>query len=276
MKQDQPSVAILNDTSMYNSHFGCQLVCQTFREQLARVGLKLHVSLPGNFDLDTVDILLKKVDIIIVNGEGSIHHGKSLHLIRIAGRYPSVLINCVYQDNPRLAELREFRLVAARESLSAEALSKHGADPLIVPDVMFASSFLNSFTPLISPNEDLGITDNVTNPEAGFPPHTPLVAGYLQKLCSFKRLCIGRFHAAVAASCLGIPFATWDSNTWKLRGMMADMGLSHLHSKTLEDAIRHVPSFFDPSIVSYTKAARLKVEKCFDEISLLAHYEAKQ
>lgn len=271
MKHNKPTVALLNDTSLYNSHFGCQLVCQAFREQLTRAGLHLQVALPGSIDPAKMSHYLKAVDLVIVNGEGTIHHGRAPHLLRVAGAFPSVLVNCVYQENAAWPELKQFLLVAARESLSAQALSKDGADPIVVPDVMFASSFLNAFVPKAPPQNDLGITDNVTDPAAGFAPHVALVADYLNQLCSFKRLCIGRFHAAVAAMCLKIPFSTWDSNTWKIEGMMRDADLAHLHADTFQKARTRVPDLLDPRIDAYVRQARQRIVNMFDKISEIAH-----
>ena len=81
----------------------------------------------------------------MINGEGSIHHGKYLHLIRLASKYPTVLVNCVYQENPEMPELKNLLYIAARESLSAKEIRNQGVNCEVVPDVMFASSMLRAF-----------------------------------------------------------------------------------------------------------------------------------
>ncbi len=64
---------------------------------------------------------------------------------------------------------------------------------------------------------------------------------YLAKVCRFERLCVLRFHAAIATAVLGHPFAIRESNTWKTRGLMEDMGIGHLHFDTCKEAWQGVP-----------------------------------
>ena len=276
----KPTVALINDTSIYQSHFGCRLVCQTFREQFARTGLELKISLKRDFSVDDYSGQLAAVDLVVINGEGSIHHDRHRHLLDLAGRFPAVLVNCVYQENSPHPDLEKFLFISARESASTAAVNDAGGNCITVPDAMFGSSFLRSFQKPL-PTEELGETDNVVRQylhlgpvklrwKVGFSTRYPTVAGYLNKLSSYNRLCIGRFHAAVASSVLEIPFATWDSNTWKTRAMMADMGTAHLHFESYKAAKAGVPDAFPAEIRRFATEARGRVEEMFDRVAEIA------
>jgi hypothetical protein len=277
----KPTVAFINDTSINLPHFGCQLVCQTFREQFARTGLELKVTLGRNFNPDDHAEALSSVDLLVINGEGSLHHDRHRHLIDLAERYPAVLMNCVYQDNSPHPGLSKFLYISARESASAAAITEAGGHAVVVPDALFASSFLRSFQKP-APTDELGETDNVVRQyfhlgplkirrKIGFSTRCPTVAGYLEKLCSYRRLCIGRFHAAIAASVLEIPFSTWDSNTWKTRALMSDMGVPHLHFSNRTAALAAVPGEFPVEIRKFASEAPARIEAAFDRIARIAH-----
>jgi len=279
----RPSIALVNDTSLYEHHFGCQLVCQTFREQFARAGMNLQVSLPYEFEVDDARSRLQSVDLVVVNGEGTLHHDRGAHLVRLAAEFPAVLVNSVYEQNQPRRELAAFRYLSARESLSADAIRSQGVECDVTPDLLFASAGLRAFV-APAPTEDVGFTDNVTRRETrfgplkrrfGFSPYVATVAQYLNKLCSYKRICAGRFHAAAACAVLGIPFSTWDSNTWKTRGLMKDMGAAALHFSSFEEAFANVPQRPDESIASFAVAAVSRIEQMFDHLAALA-YQSQQ
>ena len=275
----KPRVVLVNDTSLFERHFGCELVGQTFREQFSRCQLHLIGALPRDFDTDDHHALLSSADLVVVNGEGSIHHGKNRHLVEIASRYPSVLVNSVYQQNPADPTLSDFYYLSARESLSAGEIRSHGLTCDTTPDLVFASMALRSFvrTP---PDNAVGSTDSIRVKKVrygpiklrrayGFRPDKP-VAEYLRELCSYERLCIGRFHAVVAATVLEIPFSTWDSNTWKTKALMTDMGIPELHFETYDEALANVPSAFSPRAKVFSVEAEKKIHKMFDSIAEIA------
>lgn len=280
----KPTVALINDTSLIHSHFGCQLVGQTFREQFARTGLELRFALPTQFRLADHAQRLEGVDLVIVNGEGSIHHGRCRHLLEIAGRFPSVLVNCVYQANPPDENLDKFLYRSARESLSAAEIQRAGTDCTVVPEVIFASSLLRAYLKP-EPTKDLGATDNARHTALGLgikiphwrglSPRHSTVTGFLNRLSQYRRICVGRFHAAIACAVLEIPFATWDSNTWKTRGLMADMGVPQLHFDSYQDARRGTPATFSPAIRQYTQAAPARIEQMFDTLADLARQRCR-
>lgn len=263
-------VVLVNDTSLFNTHFGCQLVGQTIREQCARVGLNIIASLPLEYDRKRVKPWLQRADLVIINGEGSMHHGRHTSLLKLANEYPCALVNCVYQENGRQPALNNFIYVSARESLSANEILNHGVACEVVPDLIFASTLLRS---IVAPpaNLTLGITDNVTNPLSGFSPKSELAYETLLKIRRCRAICAGRFHVAIAAAVMGIPFSTWESNTWKTQGMMQDMGIDHLHFATQAQALAAVPSTLDPKVTAYVKHARKQIRMMFNQLSKIAN-----
>jgi hypothetical protein len=288
--EDMTRILLVNDTSLSDAHFGCQFVGQAIREQLARTGLQLSATLPKGSSLEDVRSLRHLFDFVIVNGEGTIHHGKGRQLVEVAAEFPSVLINCVYQDNPTYSALADFELVTARESYSAEAIRAEGVACEVVPDVSFASSLLSAYANRFrfmggkGVRRPLGETDNVVRPwyvsiggvrvprlSAPLRSAAKTPTAYLDRLTKYERLCIGRFHGACVAAKLGIPFATWDSNTWKTRALMADMGVPHLHFGSRDEAMNAArEASFTSSIQAYVDAAPSRIVALFDRIAEIA------
>lgn len=273
-------VALVNDTSIYSKHFGCQLVGQTFREQFKRVGLDLTISLPKEFNLDDYSTELAQVDLVVVNGEGSIHHNANFHLLELADKYPSALVNCVYEQNALNPFIKKFKYISARESLSANEIRNQGAECDVVPDVIFASSFLNSYRPKLKSSGTV-ITDSYykqydrkllfkrKDKHLLFAKkHSP--ASFISELLKHERVVAGRFHAAVACAVLGIPFSAWESNTWKTRGMMDDMKVPHLLSETRKGAEAVLPDTLDEVVTEYAENAKMKIFQLFETIHDIA------
>ena len=264
-------VVLYNNTALINSHFGPQLVVQTLYEQLAKRDVELIGSLHRDALPNDNCELLSRADLVIVNGEGSIHHSRCGHLIDVACKYPAALINCVYQENPFNEGLSKFRLIAARESQSANHLKECGATVVeVVPDLMFGSTILREFVPN-EPIFDLGMTDNVTNRESGHPPFVSNATDYLHWLAQHRRVVCGRYHSAVACAVLGIPFTCWPSNTWKIEGMLEDMGLPELLFQTQQEAADNCPASFDAEskkkIGGYVAAAQMKIDLLFEKLA---------
>jgi hypothetical protein len=284
-------VLLINDTALKSSHFGCQLVVQTVREQLARVGLTLAGSLSKDFELADLAKLRGAFDFILVNGEGSIHGNKNTHMVRLAADYPAALVNCVYEDNRQYRELGRFLLISARESSSADEIRRQGVACEVTPDFLFGSSAVRSYAALLNARRDvspppvlreIGRTDSVRSPKIHLGPlrvrlttarqpfgGTP--AEHLEYIASSRRMVIGRFHAACAAAALGVPFTSWDSNTWKIRAMMHDMGASAQHFATERAATEAVASATIPaSVTAYVAQAPALIEALFDRIAEIA------
>jgi hypothetical protein len=98
--------------------------------------------LPLNVSLKRTD--WSKFDLVIVNGEGTLHHDRAgaKAIAQSAAFFsdigmPAYLINSVYQGNsPSLADgLKRFRGIWVRDGRSALEAKKQGLDVTVVPDM---------------------------------------------------------------------------------------------------------------------------------------------
>jgi hypothetical protein len=268
-----PRIVLINDTSLYASHFGCQLVGQTFREQLVRTGMELIAAFPRQLDMKIAKPYLDQADLVIINAEGTFHRGRHCELLRLARQWPCVLVNGVFQDNGRQPDLGDFLYISMRESLSAWEVRKQKVRCHVVPDLLFGSTMLRA-TPSMERVTELGITDNVINHMSGFQPQSELAHDVISKIARCQKLCAGRFHAAIAAAVLQVPFSTWDSNTWKTEGLMLDMGVQHLHFESQLEAINNTPDVMDPRIEEYVSDAPDRIQNMFDTLARIAQRQS--
>lgn len=141
-------VVIYNDCDVDSyKHFGCELVMETFREQLKRVDCNL-IGTVTKEDLAQqryayIKKTLDKADLVIVNGEGSFHNNRRNDIHHVAKNWPSILINSIYQNNSFGHHLRNFKYISCRESFSAmQAAKDSGAKVDVIPDVIFTNKRL--------------------------------------------------------------------------------------------------------------------------------------
>lgn len=142
---------ILNDTST-RYHHGCARVMRLLVEGLERHGLTITARSPARHDwasdagfLDA----MRAAHVIVVNGEGTLHHGRSAgarlldlggHAAR--GNTPLALVNALWQDNPESwsVPLSRFDLIAARDSASARSISEaKGHEVRWLPDLSLSA-----------------------------------------------------------------------------------------------------------------------------------------
>lgn len=125
----------MNDTAG-RYHHGCTRVIRLLTAGLERHGAQIIHRVPAHTrwqDDDEFSAALEAADMIVINGEGTLHHGKPAAetLLQIA-THPErkgkrlALVNALYQDNPTDWDryLRHFDLIAARDSESAAALTQ--------------------------------------------------------------------------------------------------------------------------------------------------------
>ncbi len=127
-------VAILNDTDEGGAHFGCQRVMQTIRYEMAKRGVKNipSIKVGVNWQKDSwARSVIGSTKLLIVNGEGTIHHGKrkagwlisAIDFVKRNGGSVA-LINCLWQENPKnwAKIVAHCDLVYCRDSISASEL----------------------------------------------------------------------------------------------------------------------------------------------------------
>lgn len=261
-------VVIANDCQTCGGeHFGCALVMEAYREQCARVGIEILAEVPWNVrSLDEYPKACDKADLIIVNGEGSIHHGCRGELLDIAERWPAVLINCVYDTNPHAwgEKLKKFKYIATRESRSAEIIrGASGRECDIVPEIAYTSQQLVKWKPTGPPTADIGVTDRVGWRDAPIHPFMR-PRDFFAAVSNYRRIATGRFHGIMVCATLEIPFSAFPSNTHKNQGVMEDMGVRHLYFETVERAKERAPFAFDLCIRAYVREAYGRVNKMFE------------
>lgn len=123
---------LLNDTSEY--HSGCAEVIKTY---------VFDHSIKTNSE---IDVDFKQYDIVILNGEGTMHHSdqnrpntiKFLNALRSAQQAgcETHLLNTVWQDISNYDDvLKRCKTIEVREIVSQRELKlKHGMDSIVVPD----------------------------------------------------------------------------------------------------------------------------------------------
>ena len=124
-------VALLNDTDKDGHHFGCARVMGGIRQALANRGMSVELAVPSAVEWAKSESLIKglaSVDLILINGEGTLHHGrpKAKWLLDVADHpalkdVPKAVVNMLWQDNPPEwgTLLGRFDLAQARDSKSA-------------------------------------------------------------------------------------------------------------------------------------------------------------
>jgi polysaccharide pyruvyl transferase WcaK-like protein len=164
------TAVILNDTS-YESHHGCETVIKNIINLLNDNEIKTIDTNPVGLNwLENKSFLesMSKSDIVIVNGEGTLHHAqpRAKELVTI-GKYvkdklklPVVLINSTYQENGNeIAEFMKYLdLIFVRETLSLKDLEQFNLKSKVVPDMTFYSEYNLSHK---NTSNVVGVTDSV-------------------------------------------------------------------------------------------------------------------
>lgn len=139
---------ILNDTRRTKGHLGCKMVMKNIESLCKQNNIDILASFRFiNLGLEkSTSKLLVDTDIIIINGEGTMHDDApySMHLLRVAKVAKELgkkcyLINSVWQNNSNksIRYLKYFDGIFVRESHSMEELKAAGAKALVVPDLSF-------------------------------------------------------------------------------------------------------------------------------------------
>jgi polysaccharide pyruvyl transferase WcaK-like protein len=146
-----PTAVVMNDTST-RYHHGCARVMRLLVQALEDRGIDIIARSPARHDWkNDADFLdaMRRADLIVINGEGTIHHGKPAGeaLLRVAthparGQTPVALINALYEENPADwgAYLRHFTLLVARDSASAARMAQDSGGPVRwLPDLSLSA-----------------------------------------------------------------------------------------------------------------------------------------
>jgi hypothetical protein len=276
-------VAIVNDCSDLG-HFGCIMVTEAIKMHLRMAGAEIVGIVPwgrGRTQIKEYPDFLDDADLVIVNGEGSIHHNYRSHdLLEVPNRWPAVLINAVYDGNTTHGNLHKYKAIYVRETLSKvaveDALKGKGPAVTVCPDVIYSHSALSPAAVARLKDVKIGgrllLTDGMRDRYVGsmISVNTPY-EDYIRTMAGYKKVCTGRFHGIALAACLGKPFTCWESNTHKNQGICGDMKTPEIFFKSAKEAIPAANAVtFNPYIADYVMTAPMQIERMFDDILDLA------
>lgn len=163
---------LLNDTS-HDHHYGCEVVMRNIHRALRERGIEVIYACPVGHDWKADSLCLSAIqscDIVVVNGEGTIHHSKmrGKWLVEVAPHAealgkPAVLFNATYQENDEsfVPYLKAFKHIYVRESLSQAELQAQGVKSEVVPDMTFYSSYQENGSVAESPR--IGFSDGASS-----------------------------------------------------------------------------------------------------------------
>jgi hypothetical protein len=220
---------LVGDHSSY--HCGAAAVWQVLSDWAERQGLERA---RGGEDFD----------VIIVNGEGSMHHGRpTFHRkmrdleAAVAEGKRAYLVNTVWQSNPHDydAVLAQLTDVYSRDPLSAaDLLQNHARQSRQSIDLSYfapvlpaadASDFGGSIVRTDYLDPATGDFAEMTDARfTGFPVHSlkgQSWSSYVAGLRTASLLVTGRHHAVYAACRARTPFAAVEGNSHKIRGIIS-------------------------------------------------------
>ena len=243
-------LVLVNDCSA-SGHFGSALVTKTLRTLCLERGHQVLGTLSRTCDWKRHRGLLDQADLVIVNGEGCIHHGKRMDLLEIARFYPCALVNALYQDVPANKGIHQFKYVAVRESMSQSQVPRTSH---LVPDLIFASGVRRPavrggicLTDSVNSGGDLSAVDH----------------RFLQEFGSAESACTGRYHGACLALLWNMPFSCWPTNSHKTEGMLRDARASHLYFPDQTAALEGIQAFDSTEYVAF---AQRSVARMMDDV----------
>ncbi|WP_170384191.1 polysaccharide pyruvyl transferase family protein [Ruegeria atlantica] len=240
----KPKAVILNDTRRDGDHLGCHFVMGNLIELCTRHGINVSRTIQSKKKPQkaTFQKRIRGADIVILNGEGSLHHDRGIGLFEQAALAadagkPVVLVNSVWQSNPKTKEyLQLFKLTAFRESTSMKLASADGAkEAICVPDL----SLYKHIESVQSPKGNLIFTDSVLHDvsaklktlSAGMDlPSYAMANGTpnpltLDRITNADAIVGGRFHALCLGLSAGKPMLCIESNTHKIGALLSDLGI---------------------------------------------------
>jgi hypothetical protein len=143
-----PAIAIFNDTRPVR-HFGCEAVMAAIDANIgARGGRIIHsqpIGRPWRDDPQALEAIAA-ADLVLVNGEGTIHHNsRGAGMLSALGPYCAArgkrcfLVNATLQANEAriVSNLAAFDGIWVREGRSADEMARHGVKAELCGDLSF-------------------------------------------------------------------------------------------------------------------------------------------
>lgn len=257
-----PSAFLLSDTSV-SGHPGCVTVMAVIRRQLESRGIRIGgtwpVALDWKYGLDYLPSL-RNASVVVVNGEGTIHHtrdrwaarqlAQSARRLKLKADRKVYLINATIESiEPEDTEsLRFFDHIFVRESSSLKLLGELGITSVsLVPDLSLTSGYQSPqrgqteyVTDSVLPSVTTLLREHGSSTGKTYLPMQPsrplsylrwavnrtaLQSGatqYYETIAAARSLITGRFHAALFCLHAETPFLAVASNTSKIQSALKD------------------------------------------------------
>lgn len=259
-------IALFNDTAPF-AHFGCQAVSDGHARLLGRAGhviterffMDWNHGIPNAKDIRAIDHLLRHedfrrridaVDAVVVNGEGTIHHGAGLHLLAVLGAAQqlgkiTLLVNAVYEETEFFEDvLKRLDDFTVRDRRSLNYAASRGLRARLVRDSSFAAEHSPNMLADVSGKAVVSDWHSSRSSDVGstlkrYLAGHPETAFYLPferadaSICwnrivpTLKRAAVfltARHHGVCFAVKAGIPFVALPSNTFKIEGFLEEFG----------------------------------------------------
>ncbi len=142
-------IVILNDSSTDN-HYGCSRVVRNLDTLIRQFGgevihrLKIGAQIDNPITRETLSV----ADAVIINGEGTFHHGatRAEQMLKLVDEFPleKYFVNATYDSNPDSFAhyLQKYQAISVRESRSERALAEYGIEARVLPDLSCYSDSL--------------------------------------------------------------------------------------------------------------------------------------
>jgi len=253
-------VAIFNDTGNF-SHVGCLAVSNAHEKLLVANGVEIVFRFyvdefrelwSGSRSATRAAILsssvlsaINSVDAVLVNGEGTIHHGAGLHLLAILDLAIELgkgafLVNATLQDVPEYQDVfSRLDDLVVREAHSAQYVRSLGAKPRVVADSILEADFHPGADDMFKNRivvtdchhsrpdvrQQLTLLNQIFENDVMYFPleWNERQADWRTTLAKFRaaRLIVtGRYHGVYMALMAGTPFIALPSNTWKIEALL--------------------------------------------------------
>jgi len=293
-------VLLINDTSN-EAHIGSRAVVKHIHILCEKNNMNIIHTLTRAqvFEKeDEVPRLIEEADIILINGEGSLHHHPRIatqFFPAIMSIIPSdkkiVLANALWENmlyDGVEEHLKKIDLISVRESWSFREIitQRYPDNVFIIPDLIFYG---------INIPENIGYCDSVETSirhyaqkqNNYFPLNYidkgtylqpkeltyPSISAYQNWLNSLSLFVTGRFHGVCLAIKTATPFLTFNSNSHKIEALLEDLNCKELIISSFKEvhikknqllAQEAIPKLFD-----YKVTASEKIEAFYKKVGEL-------
>lgn len=221
---------LLNDTSKY--HHGCEKVVEAI-DNLYGFDLSIETT-DKTTDFDQIDY--SKFDLVILNGEGTMHHNsiraqEYLHALNLAQRAgcKTYMLNTVWQNMKNDFDhiIQKCDLVTVREIYSQQEIKRHGVDAIVTPDLSYTVDVPYKQFPHVKVYEGQYFFRKQKAIDEY--PRIDIFKQSWDDIVNMLRhsdlLITGRHHEMYAACKANCRFVVRSGNTWKNEGLFASAGV---------------------------------------------------